>query len=579
MLQHLVDYARNHELVVEPGFAPKDVKWAITCDRNGKFTGLLPLGETKKGQSFPCCPNLSQSELIAGASARCHFLIETIDVVLGLGEEDKKRREKHDFFLFLLKEASQAVPELIAAVRLLENSENLKTIQKLLDDQGAKLTEKTTIFIGDFNPLDSDRWHGWWRTFRSELSGSSEGNTEAAPGKHRMVCLMSGESVTPCLSHPIISGLGSVGGLPTGDRLSAFDKQSFQSYELEQGANACMSEEMANRYVRAFGDLIRKHSQKHSQTLVLYWYKHSVAGVDDPLAWLSAMDDAEGQELSAQQRARELLQSIRTGKRSELAQNQYFSMTISGASGRVMVRDWMEGDFPELISHVESWFSDFSMVDRDGVRLCRNPKLMAIAAATVRDLKDLPATTSGALWRCALLALPIPYALFSQALGRLRCDIVSGESMNHARMGLIKAYFVRKKGGATMTAYLNQDHPEPAYQCGRLLAVLAHLQRTALGDVGAGVVQRYYIASSQTPALTLGRLIGNAKNHLQKLEPGLMRWHEQRIAAIMSQMGARVPRILDLEQQGLFALGYYQQLASDMPGATSSEITKETSNA
>jgi hypothetical protein len=69
-----------------------------------------------------------------------------------------------------------------------------------------------------------------------------------------------------------------------------------------------------------------------------------------------------------------------------------------------------------------------------------------------------------------------------------------------------------------MQSYLNPEHPSPPYQSGRLLAILANLQRAALGDVGAGVVQRYYAAASQTPALTLGRLISNAKNHLSKLK-------------------------------------------------------------
>ncbi|MEW6418062.1 MAG: type I-C CRISPR-associated protein Cas8c/Csd1 [Nitrospirota bacterium] len=49
-----------------------------------------------------------------------------------------------------------------------------------------------------------------------------------------------------------------------------------------------------------------------------------------------------------------------------------------------------------------------------------------------------------------------------------------------------------------MDTYLNPEHPHPAYHCGRLLAVLARLQRDALGDVGAGIVQRYYSAASQT---------------------------------------------------------------------------------
>ena len=117
-----------------------------------------------------------------------------------------------------------------------------------------------------------------------------------------------------------------------------------------------------------------------------------------------------------------------------------------------------------------------------------------------------------------------------------------------------------------MSAYLNKEHTEPAYQCGRLLAVLAGLQRAALGDVGAGVVQRYYVAASQTPGLTLGRLFNNAKNHLNKLEGGLAYWYEDQIAEIMSHIKDRIPSTLNLDQQSLFALGYYQQIAANRAG-------------
>lgn len=126
-----------------------------------------------------------------------------------------------------------------------------------------------------------------------------------------------------------------------------------------------------------------------------------------------------------------------------------------------------------------------------------------------------------------------------------------------------------------MTAYLNPDHPAAAYHCGRLLAVLANLQRAALGDVGAGVVQRYYAAASQTPGLILGRLVSNARNHLGKLDGRLAYWYENQIADVMSRLQDSAPRILDLEGQGLFALGYYQQLAALRAGNKNS-VTEST---
>ncbi|HSG38425.1 MAG TPA: type I-C CRISPR-associated protein Cas8c/Csd1, partial [Thermoanaerobaculia bacterium] len=137
------------------------------------------------------------------------------------------------------------------------------------------------------------------------------------------------------------------------------------------------------------------------------------------------------------------------------------------------------------------------------------------------------------------------------------------------------------KGKIPMEPFLNEDHPEPAYQCGRLMAMLAALQYRALGDVGAGVVQRYYASASATPALVLGRLVRTAQFHLNKLDRGLARWHEGRIADTWGKIRDRVPRTLDLEQQSLFALGYYQQIAHDRartrPDAAAENLSNETS--
>jgi CRISPR-associated protein Csd1 len=258
-----------------------------------------------------------------------------------------------------------------------------------------------------------------------------------------------------------------------------------------------------------------------------------------------------------------------------------------------MVRDWMEGRFEDLVRNVESWFADLAIVvagdrkDCDGEKLAHDPKFYEICLALVRNdrtksisenLKQLPAPNAATLWKVAVQRLPIPQPLMAQALARFRTDLVDKDQppFSHARMGLIKAYFVRLKPGGdkTMTAYLNPEHPAPAYHCGRLLAILSSLQRAALGDVGAGVVQRYYAAASQTPGLIIGRLASNARNHLGKLEGGLAYWYENQIADVMGRLGDGAPRILDLNGQGLFALGYYQQLAALRAGKKTNETAQ-----
>jgi CRISPR-associated protein Csd1 len=134
-------------------------------------------------------------------------------------------------------------------------------------------------------------------------------------------------------------------------------------------------------------------------------------------------------------------------------------------------------------------------------------------------------------------------------------------------MALLKAYHRRRdKGGSPIMPELNEDHPHPAYHCGRLMAVYAALQHAAQGDVGAGVVQRYYAAASATPGLILGRLSRLSTFHLNKLDPGLAHWFEGKLADIWARIEDKPPTTLTLEEQSLFALGYYQQMAADRRG-------------
>ena len=114
-----------------------------------------------------------------------------------------------------------------------------------------------------------------------------------------------------------------------------------------------------------------------------------------------------------------------------------------------------------------------------------------------------------------------------------------------------------------MQPYLNEEHPHPAYHCGRLMAVLAEIQQAALGNVGANVIQRYYAAASTTPALVLGRLVRTSNFHLEKIEYRKKRSGLTDVfTGIWGRLKDEVPRVLDLEAQSLFALGFYQQLGN-----------------
>ena len=576
MINPLLEYATKHHLVVEPGFAPKTVNWLLWLSETGELLDVVELGnpeqKNNRGQEFARCPDLQQQEMIAGGITRSHFLVDTCDVVVLYGANgDAKRLAKHRYFIDLLEQASAAMPELAIAAQALQDEHRLKRVQERLEKSKAKPADKITLRIGEVVPLESDAWHEWWRQHRTSLQGGANASAR------QMVCFATGTFTEPVATHPKVRGLADVGGQPTGSALISFDKDAFTSYRLQQSANCALSEEAAYAYRAALDDLLTNHSYRLAGAKIVHWFRQPVKREDDLIDILLGGREAQ-QEAAAQAQAQRLLRAIHAGERPELMDNQFYALTLSGSGGRVMVRDWMEGSFETLAQNINRWFDDLSMVHRDGHRLAEPPRFKAVIGALAREIEDVPSPLISRLFRCALTDSPLPDEVMALALSRVRVDILSDSPFHHARLGILKATLIRK-GGVSMKPVLNPEHPSPAYHCGRLLAVLASLQRTALPNVESGVIQRFYAAASATPALVLGRIVRTAQFHLDKVRsenPGLAVWYEGKIAEILSAIGDTIPVTLRLEEQSLFALGYYQQMAHDRAGKTTGDQNTTT---
>jgi CRISPR-associated protein Csd1 len=106
---------------------------------------------------------------------------------------------------------------------------------------------------------------------------------------------------------------------------------------------------------------------------------------------------------------------------------------------------------------------------------------------------------------------------------------------------------------------LNKEHPSPAYQLGRLFALLAKVQRKAIGQsINADIRDKYFGSASATPALVFPLLIRNAQNHISKAKAY---GYDKLIGEVLGKIDDTLPQTLSLEEQGLFALGYYHQQA------------------
>jgi len=290
MLKLLVKYAEGHGLKPEPGFAVESARWGIVCDEHGRFLQVIELGDTERkrnpGREFPKAPKMSFSDLTRGGESKCHFLIESAQVVtmLSKGNEDEKAvaraRSKHDYFVRLLRRSSAVMPELGFFAELLGDTNVLGRINAQLKEHKAKPSDKVTLAIhGRKSPflVESDRWHEWWRTFRKNLHTPSTGSSRARKkGAVQMRCFVTGELVEPIRVQPKIKGLANVGGLVAGDALASFKQDSFCSYGLKQALNSPMSEQAATAYCAALNDLLRSTGRRLVGAKVLHWFRKRV---------------------------------------------------------------------------------------------------------------------------------------------------------------------------------------------------------------------------------------------------------------------------------------------------------------
>jgi len=601
MLSQLAEYARQKGLGAEAGFTTKEIRWLAGVSPDGRFTELIPLGLAKPA------PDLSQPEMIAlpgylsaqgyAASQAAHFLADTCAVVFGLAELDEngqpKRPQEHarnlqkqQTFRLLIELASRQVPLLRPIARALSDSEQLRGFLAKLEAQSQrrgpdrlKPTDKISFFVHGECVLDRSDWHGWWRGFRAQAFPKP-----GAAGQ--MPSFASGELITPAPTHPKVTKLG---GNAFGHALVTYDKEAFESFGLSQGENAAVEEAAATAY-RAGLDALLESAQTLGEMKVAVWYDRAIPKEDDFFLDLFGPGSSEAEALQALERARRVLRAFKTGEvPPEIRDSRFFAVAMSPASGRVMVRDWQSGRLEELVEAVKTWFEHLAIVRRSGDRPASPPGLNRLFLSLQRPktpeqrlddyLKPIK-TLQVPLWRAALNpSLPIPYAAivkimeshtaevmtgaFSEALEAHRPDAAALGRI-YARMGLLKAYHIRK--GGSMSAEVDLNHPSPAYHCGRLMCLLAQIQEAAAdAEINAGVIQRYYGAASSTPALVLGRLTRLSQHHLAKLakdSPGLAYWFNTQLAEVWKALGKTLPRTLSLEEQSLFALGYYQQLAA-----------------
>lgn len=622
LLRHLYDLAQARNLLTDLAFAPKAIRWVIALDDEGNLNGSGPIETTGDGNRGKECssPQTSRAKVAGGVA---EFLVDGITALFGLDsnpekdrENEKKRKER---------DANNAAKceDFWRQIELAFGATQHKALKAMLQFHALPGAPPSFLRWGTSAEANAHEKPAWWVTtaagneakvgpdnFTFEVNGQlllqeqtlrrhwravyqreiAERDAEAKSG----LCLITGTDNIPIAA----THLPKIRGVPNtqsfGAAIVSFDKAAFVSYGFDQSHNAPVSTEAATAYCTALSWLMsrKNHSLRIGQTAVCFWARDTDESTDFFAAMLDRPDP---------QNVREFLKAPWAGVDRKLLQHEeLYSVTLSGNAGRIVVRHWMQSTVEAGREHLRRWFSDLEMAPYGdpAAREKRKTKptaedghskeapqplaLYSLAATTVRDAKELRSETLTQLYRAALEGTAPSLILLKPILSRLEAGLVrDGPRVLYSisRFALLRLILNRnRKGDEPMIEARVFDTRDAAYNCGRLLAIFDDLQMRAHDYhlEGAGIVGRYYGSASSAPNSAFGILWRLHQHHLKKIarQGDKGKAAAEAIKRKIAEIACRFcppepnqppsfPRTFNLQEQGRFALGFYQQKAAD----------------
>ena len=379
-------------------------------------------------------------------------------------------------------------------------------------------------------------------------------------------CLITGERQPIARLHPKIKSVA--GAQSAGASIVSFNAPAYESYGKEQSFNAPVSESAAFKYGTALNSLLTgpkssKHRLRIGDTTCVFWTDQPSI-VEDAFAFF-ASEGSNAQDAATQSKIETFLKSLRQGTEvlEELGEdthkNQFHILGLAPNAARLSVRFYFQSTVANFIRNLRAHHHDIGIVrEWDTARGNRQPDPefpanWQLLRETARVSDEIPPLLGGALMRSIFENTPYPEGIYSAVIRRIRAD----RTINYFRAAIIKGTLIRnhKQTIPTMLDTTNTDEP---YLLGRLFATLEKTQTDALGDLNAGLRDKYYSSASATPASVFPRIIRTYQHHLSHLEGGRRVNRERLVQEIISHLND-FPSHLNLKAQGKFAIGYYHQ--------------------
>ena len=556
--------------VPDYGFSEEKIGWIIVLSREGDWIDLKSnLTTDKKPQ--PKLMNVPRAEKRT-SGIKPNFLWDKTAYTLGVNANPDKAAAKTQPFL-LAEDTFSAFRERHLELLQKEQDDGLRALYQFLVKWQPSRFQDTSV-ADKINMLDSNivfQLDGARRYIHESerarvLWAALLQNDDAETG----LCLISGETAPIARLHPAIKGI--LGGQSSGGAIVSFNKESFESLGKEQGANAPISEQVAFTYTTVLNYLLRREN-RHCLTIgdasTVFWAEapdDSSAEAEESF-FFDMMTVTDGEE---NQKVFDILQQIAKGRPlKEIAPNlhadtRFYILGLAPNASRISIRFWLNTTFGQLAQNLAAHWQDLAI---EPCPWQTPPSIwrLLIQTAPLGKTENISPVLAGEMTRAVINGTPYPMSLLSQLLARIRAD---GDA-NGLRIAMIKAILARKfrkgliKEGVPMS--LDKESKNPAYLLGRMFAVLERIQYQALGDINAGIADRYYGSASAVPFSVFPRLLVGARHHLSRLrkdKPGLAVNLDKDLGEIIAALPENYPRHFSIDEQGRFSIGYYQQKQS-----------------
>ena len=377
-------------------------------------------------------------------------------------------------------------------------------------------------------------------------------------------CLVTGDEDTIAMLHPSIKGV--VGAQSSGASLVSFNALAFESYGRNkgQGLNAPVGNHAAFAYGEALNYMLREknyHSLLGSATLV-YWAETAQSAYSDCFAaLLGTNEDMTQNTLDGVMKAIRLGQGLQWENVPLDSRTPFYILGLSPNASRLSVRFFLQGTFGDFAANLARHQERLNIIRPSFDQretLSAYSLLKETANPNSRD-KLPPSHLVGDLLRAILGDTPYPVSLLTQTELRIHAE----HNVSRGKAAILKAWLLKNGSNPqykeVIDVQLNEQTNYAPYVLGRLFAVLESLQQKANPGINATIMDRYFNAACATPSIVFPTLLKLAQSHLKKLDTGYFIYYDKQMTELCGRLTDSYPARLNLQDQGIFQLGYYHQ--------------------